>query len=158
MKSTFFAHDTFWNTPLPTEITLHSDNDRLMEFARWFTQATGAHINLNAWTISLYYKDAQTPYRPVGRRLENEVYGRRFRANSSPYLYPRHLEGHDSALTVNTFATSRQNVASKFWSRRERLRCYTTDSCPRTEKLQVLIKNSKIRNLSSLGLTQNCPS
>jgi hypothetical protein len=98
MKSPFFAPDSFWNTPLPTDITIHPDNERLIEFSRWSIKDPGVHINLHAWTVPLYYVDAETPLRPVARRLQNEAYGRRFRANSLPYLHEGHPEGHDPSF------------------------------------------------------------
>ena len=98
MKSPFFAPDSFWNTPLPEQITLHPDNDRLMEFSRWSTESPGVHINLTAWTIPLYQVAAETPLRPINRRLQRETYGRRFRANSLPYLHAGHPEGHDASF------------------------------------------------------------
>ncbi len=98
MAPAFFSADSFWNTPLPPNAPTHPDNVRFMEFSRRSTTEPGVHLNLTAWTIPLYNTDAETPLRPVARRLATEESGRLFRANSLPYLHPGHREGHDPSF------------------------------------------------------------
>ena len=95
----FFSPDSFWNTPLPASSPLHPAQLRFLDLARGSAAGPGLHVNLNAWTIPVYSANKDTPRVPFGRRMATDVQGRWFRANSAPFLFPGHPEGHNEAFS-----------------------------------------------------------
>jgi hypothetical protein len=64
----FFAEDSFWNTPIPTDARPDPRSDHLVKLlAR--EPSGGLHLNLPHYTIPVYEVDETTPLRRVRQRV-----------------------------------------------------------------------------------------
>ncbi len=57
----FFAPDSFWNTPIPADAATDPSSTRWIELMAATQPGRGLHVNLHDWTIPVFLADASTP-------------------------------------------------------------------------------------------------
>ncbi|MCS6243866.1 MAG: hypothetical protein H2172_08440 [Opitutus sp.] len=95
----WFAPDSFWNQPLADTATSDPQSPRWIELLTAAHTAdptrgeAGLHLNLNAWTLPIYYADASTPRRTLRPKLPECRYSQGHLLVSRPYLHDAHPLG-----------------------------------------------------------------
>lgn len=95
MARRFFSEDSYWNTKIGSNPTLHPKSSHYIALLEEDAKQQGFHTNLYAWTKPIYEVTKDTPTTVVERRIQNHTgEGRTFYIHSKAYIDENHPVGH----------------------------------------------------------------
>lgn len=94
-RERFFSAESFWNTPISCQPEIHEKSSHFVDLLKG---NGGFHINVDEWTIPVYYADADTPRYKLNRKITKCPLSQGHLIASQPWLGNGHPEGiHPSA-------------------------------------------------------------
>ncbi len=95
LSKRFFSPDSFWNTKIEANPTLHPRSGHYVDLLPGADRQDGFHLNLHSWTMPVYAVTKDTPTVRVDRRIMHHTgEGRTFYIHSKEYIEEDHPLGH----------------------------------------------------------------
>ncbi|MDA3798909.1 MAG: hypothetical protein PF692_07505 [Kiritimatiellae bacterium] len=97
-KKRFFNDESFWNQPISANADLSEKSNDYIQLLKEIGEDPGFHINVNSWTIPVYYADEKTPVYKLSPKIMDCYLSQGHLIASEPYLNDEHPKGiHKSA-------------------------------------------------------------
>jgi hypothetical protein len=110
-RAPYFAPDSFWNTPLASDVRADPESDRWIALlAQSQQKLRGLHINLHDWTIPIFHADAATPRHTLHPKLLRCHLSQGHVKTSEPHLTPDHPLGLHASVRGTTIPIPEEAV------------------------------------------------
>ena len=97
-KKRFFNDDSFWNQPISASNELAEKSNNYVQLLKDIGGDLGFHINVNSWTIPVFFADKNTPVHKLQPKIMDCFLSQGHLMASEPYLNDEHPKGiHKSA-------------------------------------------------------------
>lgn len=89
----FFNDESFWNQPIPENPEISEKNNEYIQLLNEIGGDQGFHINVDAWTIPVYFADKNTPVYKLNPKIMDCYLSQGHLIASEPYLNDEHPKG-----------------------------------------------------------------